>query len=142
MLWSRRTGFTDIGTLGHDPSQGLAVNDRGQVAGTSRTAALGQHGYYWDANSGMIDLVPLDGPDGYTDAVGINEHGVVVGSTSTPDDIRGYVWTQRGGMRRLAGLPAEVFGTALGLNNEGWIVGTSAPGDGTTHAIVWIPKDE
>jgi probable HAF family extracellular repeat protein len=142
VLWNARTGYTDLGTLGHDPSGARGVNDRGQVVGISLTAALGAHGFYWDASSGMIDIVPLDGPDGYTDAVGINEHGMVVGSTSTPDDNRGYVWTKRGGMRRIDGLPGEVFGQANGINDEGAIVGTSEPGDGTIHAILWMPKDE
>jgi len=142
VLWDRNAGFTDLGTLGHDPSSAFGVNDRGQVVGNSLTGTFGAHAFYWDASSGMIDLVPLDGPDGYANAGGINAHGVVVGASSTPDDVRGFIWTKQGGMRRLDGLPGEVFGQAIGLNDEGAIVGTSEPGDGTIHAILWTPKDE
>ena len=46
----------DIGTLGGAQAQPMAMNDRGDVAGWSLTAAGIRHAFVWSETGGMTDL--------------------------------------------------------------------------------------
>jgi probable HAF family extracellular repeat protein len=49
---------TDLGTLpGADESRAVAINDDGQVVGSSGTAASGlAHAFSWTPDGGMVDI--------------------------------------------------------------------------------------
>lgn len=93
----------------------------------------------------LVDL-GIEGPrhDGalFSEALGINEAGVVVGHTSPG---HAFVWTRSGGRQVLPALGPNDIGhvsaTAYDINNKGAIVGAStAPGLDHRRATLW-PRD-
>jgi probable HAF family extracellular repeat protein len=92
-LWTRGR-LTDLGSLGGGESAVGALNDRGEVIGTSVTADVGYRGFVWRAGT-MIRLESL-APDQTSGAGRINNAGMVLGS-STPIYPPGHavVWYTR-----------------------------------------------
>lgn len=132
---------TDLGTLGpFRSSQAVAINERGQVVGTSYPeGALGPHAFLW-SHGAMIDLGTFGGPRSNPDA--INNRGQVVGSSNVtvttgtgPPDSHAALW-QDGTMTDLGTL-GGTFANALAVNERGQIVGHSETPDGSVHAFLW-----
>src|SRR5215212_6493746 len=77
---SAQTVTIDLGTLGGNYSWAVALNENGQVAGTSYTVVNDKttvHAFFWTASSGMVDVGTLGGR--YSESTGINNAGQVVG---------------------------------------------------------------
>jgi len=132
-LLSAGTSF-DLGTLGGNESEALAVNGRGQVAGHSRGAGGGapgapaKHAFVIAEPGTMIDLGTLGGATSI--AHDVNENGAAVGLAETnTGEPRAFLWTATDGMHDLGRLgPASI---ALGINNRTEVVG------GSGHAFLW-----
>src|SRR4029453_12002142 len=78
----RRNGSVmDLGTLGGQNSQALAVNDLGQVVGWSETGNGGRRAFLWSPGKGMMNLGTLGG--NWSQALGINNRGEVIGLSRT-----------------------------------------------------------
>jgi len=122
----------DLGTLGGEESEALAVNGLGQIAGHSRVGGGGgggKHAFFIPEPGRMVDLGTLGGATSVAHAV--NDHGAAVGlaetSTGAPHAFR---WMESDGMRDLGTLAASAS-MALGINNRGDVVG------GSGHAFLW-----
>ena len=83
--------MTDLGTLpGDTSSSAAAINDRGQIVGTS--GFPGEHAFLFD-NGVMIDLGTLPGGTS-SGATAINNHGQVVGSSTATNALNhATLWT-------------------------------------------------
>jgi probable HAF family extracellular repeat protein len=137
--------ITDLGTLGGGvsatDSAATAINDAGQVTGSSNTATYDRAGFLWQ-DGVMYDL---GAPSGWSDyASGINQSGQVVGGPTylgfaalwTPATPNGTA----GSFISLGALPPDVqsnpqetnttYSIATGLNDLGAVVGDSY----TTHS--------
>src|SRR5207244_3608057 len=85
------TTMRDLGTLGGNFSDALALNGAGQAAGTSTTASGDQHAFFWNGTI-MRDLGTLGG--NLSVAVALNEAGQVAGySTTASGDRHATRWT-------------------------------------------------
>lgn len=142
--------LTDLGTLGGTSSEASAVNNLGDVVGSSITAAGVYHAFLY-RNATLFDLGTLPGG---TESRGtaINDYGDVVGYSGVNaygpqfrEYTQGFVW-QNGAMRALGALycPCSFnvrYGTsrAFAVSNSGSVAGDSQTVRGETfrHAFVW-----
>jgi len=131
----------DLGTLGGNESEALALNRLGQVVGHSRLrGAPAKHAFYIPQPGTMVDLGSLGGATSI--AHDVNDHGDVVGLAETQaGQPHAFLWTAARHMRDLGtlGAPASI---ALGI---GCVVGVSQTGHTdrrglpVTHAFLRTP---
>lgn len=115
---------TDLGTLGGDMSEALAVNDSGHVVGWSRLAGTNTYHAFRYTGGNLQDLGTL-AAGGNSEASGINNGGVICGTSDVAGaNQRGFRWANQQ-MQDLGTLGAAVNANALGINNAGQIVGSS-----------------
>jgi probable HAF family extracellular repeat protein len=151
VLW-KDGEIINLGTLGGDFSSASAVNDRGQVVGTTVNTVTDQcesfsqpfcrHAFLWQ-DGAMQDLGTLGGPE--ATALFVNERGQVAGwslTNSTPNPItmspttHPFLW-EDGTMRDLGTL-GGTLGFSKDLNNRGQVVGDSSlAGDLASHPFLW-----
>ncbi len=123
-MWSNGT-MTDLGTLGGLDSQGNAINDLGDVVGTSATAA---------GSSAFTDQAGKMTAINTGDATAINNSGEIAGGGSfpvanTPGDVfeQAFTWNPQTMQTTVLGLlPGEggIFTVASGINSSGEVVGS------------------
>jgi len=144
VLWSPSAGMHDLGRLGGlgQPMcfEAHAINAGGQVVGMANiynsTAAI-QHAFLWTASDGMYDL---DSPDNrYSNAMGINDSGQVVGSALLHGGEHAFLWSPTAGMRDLGTLGGR-FSHATCINNKGQVAGDSTTSSEQYHAFIWSPS--
>lgn len=132
-----RWAIEDLGTLGGEESQAVAINGRGEVVGWSLTAAGAIHAFAW-GNGRMRDLPPVGMGVDVSEAVAVTDTGVVVGNIhpnlNEPDQ-QAVVW-QNGKLRKLATLGGSNSWVSA-VNERGQIVGVSSVTGGETHAVLW-----
>lgn len=164
VLW-KEGRILNMGTLGGTESYAGAVNNHGQVVGTSLNDIPDSFSFFdllffpppgfsngsqtrafiWDEEHGMQDLGTLGGPDAA--AFLVNDRGQVAGMSylsSTPVPSTGipafhpFLWDKRTGMKDLGSLGGTQLGSVNGLNEQGQVVGaTTIAGDQQLHAFLW-----
>jgi probable HAF family extracellular repeat protein len=139
VLASARYGVVHLGTLGGDYSAVAAINDHGQVVGTSRTTGgLSEHAFSWTRAGGMIDLGAPG--DAVSVATGVNNKGHVTGRIIFDEYVfDAFYWTPSGGM-----LDLGTFGGSRSqpndINDENQVVGWSfVDGDAAMRGFSWTP---
>ena len=135
--------ITDIGVLsGCISGDANDVNDLGQVVGSCYGSDSFYQGpfrkaFLWQ-NGHTTDL--LGWSDKATSATGINNSGQVVGySYTSAGQYSAFLW-ENGAITQLEGLGGDTL--ALGINSDGWIVGSSIGTDKGKYAVVWEPVPE
>ncbi|MGI5819225.1 MAG: hypothetical protein ACOX9R_14145 [Armatimonadota bacterium] len=127
--WQLRV--TDLGTLGGDAGQALAVNQSGQVVGWSRLPGTDTfHAFLWD-NGNMTELGTLEA-GGNSQASGINSQGVICGTSDVAGANQRAFRYAGGQMEDIGALSPWVNAAAMDINDAGDIVG-----DASNHAFIW-----
>ncbi len=139
-LWTTASGMQDIGELpgGYDHAWASAINNSGQVVGTS-PAVSGYRAFLWASGGGMMDLGTLRGGTDESFGHDINESGQVVGSSRAADFSysHAFLWTSGAGMTDLGELPGGPNASyARGINDSGEVVGYSDI-EGSSAAFLW-----
>jgi probable HAF family extracellular repeat protein len=110
--------ITDLGDLqgGGYTSSARAINEKGQVVGSSQTSSGVAHAFIWDAANGMRALSSTPWGVAYS----INESSAAVGSWN-PGWVRGAEWTSSGftDLGTVAGGP---YSEAKAINDDGYVV--------------------
>ncbi|MGA1237745.1 MAG: M56 family metallopeptidase [Limisphaerales bacterium] len=87
-LFTPGEGTRSLGTLGGSLSQASAINDKGWVVGYSEIQDETEYKgpktrpFLWRPDHGMVSLGALEEFSDYGEALDINEHGLIVGSTA------------------------------------------------------------
>ena len=124
----------NLGSLGGDQSGAVAVNDNGEVVGTSDG-----HLFAWTAGGGMVDLGGLGG--GSASPSALNNSGQVVGTGYTATGyFHAFSYTKGGGMVDLGTLGgSNSFATAVSATGE--VVGFSQTAhNAATDVFVWTTQ--
>jgi probable HAF family extracellular repeat protein len=91
------------------------------------------HAFIWDATTGMRDLGTLGGTISY--ALGINDHGVVVGFSYLADNItaHAFLWSAQRGMVDIGATQSGASSTwGVGINSSGTVAVTDFVADGSS----------
>ncbi len=133
----------DIVQLGELPggtgSRAAAVNDRGVIVGSSKTADGHDHAVRWDPDGRITDLGLLPG-GGHSRATEINNNGDIVGAgDAAGENERAVRWAPDGTVTALDRVPGEHNSGANGINDDGYVVGSASVGHLMSLAVVWEP---
>lgn len=138
---TRNGEMVDLGAFAWGVSRGWAINDIGQVAGTSFVTNNEKHAFITTLEDNMIDI----GLSGYSsEALGINNAGQAVGyfGDNFGGSKRAFV-TLNGVMTDLNTLIAANIGWTLmeayDVNNSGQIVGWGIAANGLQRAFLLNP---
>jgi probable HAF family extracellular repeat protein len=133
----------DLGTLGESsasrPTAPVAINERGEVAGTSYVreqdgSGGATHAFLWRAGE-MTDLGTLGGK--WSVATALNDRGEVVGQSTTRSRAKhAFLWTA-GKMIDLGARPGDDASSADAVNNRGQVVGRSERDYDRAELMVW-----
>jgi probable HAF family extracellular repeat protein len=144
--------MTDVGTLGGPdapPFNNIAINKRGQIAGSSFTNSIVNpvtglpttDPFLWTKAGGMQDLGTLGGTFG--DTADLNQKGQVIGHSNMAGDLtfHSFLWTNPGPMQDLGTLGGDTT-TADRLNEAGDVVGKSDLAGSQTHdGFLWRKRE-
>jgi len=141
-LW-QNGAIRDMGTLGGPDALPEAMNERGQIVGTSYTSSIPNPDsgiptidpFLWQ-NGAMVDIGTLGGTFGVANF--INSGGKVVGTSNLAGDQtnHAFLW-DRGSLKDLGTLGGD-NAQALWINDAGDVVGVSDITGSQTHdAFLW-----
>ncbi|MBV8329509.1 MAG: hypothetical protein JOZ61_03470, partial [Verrucomicrobia bacterium] len=106
----------------------------GQLNGGSRRQAFSR-AFLWQSGLGFTDLGTLGGRS--ASATGINNSGLIAGSSVTASgQNHAFVW-QNGAMHDLGTLPGGTFSSAAAINDAGAIAGSSDGGNFGSHGVIF-----
>ncbi|MBN2023227.1 MAG: hypothetical protein JW809_10600 [Pirellulales bacterium] len=145
-VWDPTSGMKELGNLGRSyNTTGYAINNRGEVAGSSTTDYLsggGPHAFRWRRDGGMLDLDGLGGNQ--SNAFDINDDGTVVGAAWPGNDrSHAFLWTAQTGMRDLGTLGGDES-SAIAVNNLGQVIGVTSVSldpDAPFRAFLWTESE-
>jgi uncharacterized membrane protein len=141
-IWDSVHGSKDLGTVNNEVnSESIGINDSGQVVGISWTTTVKypknpfeqpifktvENGFLWSASGGMSDL-------------GKNVNGDAINNSGEIMDFFDSLWDGQKWIS-LGNLPGGTHSYALGLNNDGQVVGDTLSGDQTfEEGYLWSPS--
>lgn len=148
VIWDRGGPAQALPLFATDSSgAATAINNRGQIVGISGICdqAVGRrtakHALLWD--NGTITNLGNLGAELWITPMAINEHGDIVGFGATDssdlngDFLRGFIWTQKDGIKQIDPLAGHVFSQANSINERGQVVGSSCDADGACQGFLW-----
>jgi probable HAF family extracellular repeat protein len=133
-FWDPTSGMIDLGTLGAGGGSAWAVNNAGQVAGTSMYADGTGSAFLYTPGLGMIGVGGLGAQCGVH---GINSSAQIIGSAGVAAAQRGIVYSAGFGWTQLDPLPGFTSSTTLHISDSGYIIGVSSDASGAQHVVRW-----
>jgi len=133
--WTSGGGIVSLGTLGGAYSSAIAINNNGDIAGTSNTVSGDQHAFIIPNGGSMTDIGTLGGSVAVPKV--ITDSGVVLGysDTATAGITHAFMWTSGGGMVDLGNL-GGTFSGAYGMDAAGDIIGDAYDSSGNDRAFI------
>jgi len=118
-------------TLGGTQTRAFAINEGGQVTGTSNLSTS-SHAFLWSRTAGIQDLEPTGS---FGQGFALNAGGQVVGEALLcACQPVGFLWSPATGMEKLA-FPTQPSRIAFGINAYSEVVGSYS--DGSQKGFFW-----
>jgi len=142
-LWEEARGICDLGTLGGISAVARDINNLGQVVGASHLnpgepLQKYERAFLWSEDGGMTNLgQPFEG---WSRAIGINDHGVVLGWRQRGRVVSGFIWSRDQGIVDIVGWEGRNF-YPCAINDLGQVVGEGEDRDGRRRAYMWTFKE-
>ena len=141
-IWKKDRGMRDLGTFGGTYSQATAINNRGQVIGSSDLeGGNARHPFFWSQGR-LKDIGTFGGVFG--NANFLNDAGEVVGYGGLPGDqvthaMHAFRWKWKDGeLTDLGTVGGDQCSEGWGINSKGQVVGHSGACDfSATRATLW-----
>src|ERR1700747_3267308 len=95
----------------------------------------GAFAFIFTEGGGVQELVPLPGAT-YTEALGVNNLGDVVGASGNSQIRHAVLWNSSGEIEDLGVLPNDASSAANAINDSGEVVGASV-GPYGSRAFIW-----
>ncbi|HEX7477187.1 MAG TPA: hypothetical protein VF331_05235 [Polyangiales bacterium] len=136
-LWTAANGYQSAPSLtrvGDQYSLATALNDHGQILGTSTDTNFVNHAVLWDSSVGLMDIGQVSGDTSST-PLGLNQQGDVlaVSMAASGSTSHYFLWDGARGVRAIAaGLG---FTSVAGLNDHDDLVGTKPNRAGAPRAF-------
>jgi probable HAF family extracellular repeat protein len=136
------TPMQDLGTLGGTDSQGVAINDSGQVTGIARAANNNECAFVWK-NDGttMQNIGPFGGAPPVcqgSEGLAINAFGQITGEAYAGSESDAFLWKNNGTPLNLLGTLGGSVSRGYAINDSGQVTGYSfTAGDAARHAFLW-----
>ena len=118
------------------------INRFGTVVGTAGSGSS-QRAFTWGAATGFTYLDPLPGYM-YSSASGINDSGQVIGGSHSSAPYvylnRACLWEGQSAVTDIGTWPSgdySPYSTALGINDEGQVIGYSTSATGASSPFIW-----
>lgn len=129
--WDPVNGIEHLSDLGRQPTETRAINNVGQIAGSSVLLEGFQRAFILDPGSTQLQNIGIPpGNSSSSRAFGLNDLGDVVGYTRTPfgnnDTLyESFFWNETEGFTVLGQVPGIASGSsgAKGVNNRGFVTG-------------------
>lgn len=138
VLWEDDT-ILDLGTLpGTSRSMGRALNDNGQLVGTSYVKSSKYLGFIYE-DGVMSGIGSLGFSPDWTIAFAISNNGQIVGYSKTTDG-HNHAFVYEYGIITDLGTLGGNTSEAWGINDAGMIVGWAETAEGDVHAVLWMPS--
>ncbi len=134
--WTSSESLTIL--AGGTSSEGVGINDAGQVVGSIVDGA-GTWACVWNAAGALSVLANLPGTLSST-ANAINNLGAIVGTCNTATGSFAVLWQADGTVVSLGQLPGHTSSAAYGISDSGWIAGCSLDASGSPHPVLWVPS--
>jgi uncharacterized membrane protein len=151
VIWEPNGEMRELLPLpGDSTSAATAINDKGQVVGISGACGIAvggvsaAHAVIWE--NGVATRIPDFGGHTWNTPTAINNDGVVVGfllpaAADGTTLFQAFVWTKEGGTKMLDQIPGDVRSQALGINDDGVIVGVSRSAAAVRRGVIWQNLD-
>ena len=136
------TSLTQLALLpGGDPelsSSAVAINNAGQIVGTSPAPGFTLHATLWSPSLVPQDLGTLGGSE--SRAIDINNSGQVIGWSQLAGNASSsfFLWSSGTGMQDLSAVNASIT-NVVEINDAGQITGTYIAPNGESHAFLFTP---
>ena len=137
-LWDKENGMTDLGTLGGTVGNPTALNNRGQVIGSSNLSGdQSFHPFLWEQGN-LIDLYANTEGGNPLTADAINDAGEIVGAGAFQNESSdAYLWRE-GTATDLGHLAGDCTSRGWAINSKSQVVAESyACTGGNARAFLW-----
>lgn len=139
-LGSRTIDIWAAKTLVRVSEAGLAVGNAGATSSASRAFVCDVWTNAW---TDLADILTPGITTGvWSEAIDVNEHGVVVGRGFNGTTVAPFTWSAKDGMRFLGGLDggSEMYVHPTAIDDKGQVVGRALNGTNDWDAFLWNPQ--